>query len=393
MQAFTLYTPTEIVFGKGAEEQIATQIKKHGGTRVFIIYGGGSVVKSGLLEKTENQLKDAGIPFTSLGGAQPNPLLSFAKDAIQLAIEFNADFILALGGGSAIDTGKAIAHGVKNPDTDIWKFWNLEEPLTKTLPVGVVLTISAAGSETSNSAVLTNTEIGQKRGLSTDFNRPKFAIMNPEYTYTLPKYQITCGVVDIIMHTLERYFTMENGNEFTDEIAEALMRVTIKNGQIALADPTNYDAMSELMWCGSISHNGITGLGRAADFSVHQIGHEISAKFDAAHGAALSATWGSWALYCYHQNPERFARFAKQVWGIEHADPNEAATLGISKTVDYFKSLEMPTCFTELGIGVLKEEDLEEMADRCVYRGKRLVGSFKKLNKDDIYNILKMANR
>lgn len=393
MHNFSIYTPTEVVFGKDTELKTASEIIKFGGSRVLIVYGGGSVVKSDLLGRIKKSLDENGIDFVAIGGVQPNPRLSFAVDAIEEAKNFNADFILAVGGGSVIDTAKGIAHGAANPDTDIWQYWLGEKKVEKSLPVGVVLTISAAGSETSNSAVLTNDETQTKRGLSTDFNRPKFAIMNPELTFTLPPYQVACGIVDIMMHTLDRYFTLTEGNELTDEFAEALLRVTIKNGIDAMKNTHDYNAMSELMWCGSVSHNGFTGLGAVTDFAPHQIGHELSAKFDVAHGASLSAVWGSWAEYCYKVKPERFMRFADKVWGIKKADADEAARAGIDATVKYFASIGMPTCFTELGIGVQSEEILKELADRCVYYGKRTVGGFKVLDKKDVYEIYKHANR
>ena len=394
MQAFTYYVPTEIVFGPGAEDQTADLIKKHSGTRTLIVYGEGSVVRTGLLDRITGQLKLSGIEYLKHGGATPNPHLSFAKEGVKAALEFGADFILAVGGGSAIDAAKAIAHGTKNPDIDIWKFWTREEPLTKSLPVGVVLTISAAGSETSNSAVLTNTEIGKKRGLGTDFNRPRFAIMNPELTYTLPKYHIACGIADILMHTLERYFTLVDSNEMTDEIAEALMRVVIKNGVTLLENPSDYQAASEVMWCGSMSHTGLTGLGRPMDFSAHQLGHELSGRFDVAHGASLTTMWGSWARYCLSVNPKRFARYAKKVWAVEDSLPtDEAANEGIARSEAYFKSIGMPTCFTELGIGVQKDSVIDELAESCVFHGQRKVGTFKPLDKNDVFKIYQAANR
>ena len=396
MQAFTYYTPTEILFGPGAEGQTAAMVTKHGGSKAVIVYGEGSVVKSGLLDKITAQLSAAGIAYLKHGGATPNPHLSFAKAGVKAALDFGADFILAIGGGSAIDAAKAIAHGAKNPGIDIWKFWLREETVTQSLPVGVVLTISAAGSETSNSAVLTNTETGVKRGLGTDFNRPRFAIMNPELTYSLPKYHIACGVADIMMHTLDRYFTPEchitQASEMTDEIAEGLLRVVIRNGLLALEDPANYQAQSEIMWCGSLSHNGISGLGRTPDFAVHQLGHELSGKFDAAHGASLTTVWESWARYVLAVSPGRFAQYARKVWGVDSADDAAAAEEGIVRTVEYFKSIGMPICFTALGIGVQPDDVLEQMADFCVHHGKRVVGSFKPLNKNDILAIYKSAN-
>jgi alcohol dehydrogenase YqhD (iron-dependent ADH family) len=393
MQNFTFYSPTKVLFGRGAEDACASEIRKFDGTRVFIVYGTGSVVKSGLLGKVEKQLDDAGIPHAKLGGVLPNPRLSLAREGVAKAARFGADFILALGGGSVIDTAKGIAHGVANPGTDIWLYWTHKAELTKSLPVGVILTISAAGSETSDSAVLTNDETGSKRGLGSVWNRPKFAMMNPELTFTLPKYQVGCGIVDIMMHTLDRYFTLTEGNETTDEMAEALLRVVIENGRVAMTNPTDYKAMSELMWCGSLSHNGLTGLGAAADFAPHQLGHELSAKFDAAHGASLSAMWGSWALYSYAAKPERFVRYARKVWGIDHGDTQAMVFAGIAKTVEYFKSISMPTCFSELGIGVQDEKGLRELADSCMFHGARkAIGGFKALNQEDVYQVYKLAN-
>jgi len=394
MQAFVHYTPTEIVFGRGAEDRAAEFVKKHGGSRVMLVYGGGSVVKSGLLGKIEALLDKEGIARMSFGGVKPNPLLSRAIEGVARAREFGADMILGVGGGSAIDTAKAIAHGAADPGVDIWKLWKRECELTKSLPIGVVLTISAAGSETSNSAVITNEKTGEKRGLSIDFNRPRFALMNPELTFTLPPYQIACGIVDIMMHTLDRYFTKTEGNQLTDEVAEALLRVTIENGTKALKNPTDYDAMSELMWCGSVSHDGMTGLGAATDFSVHQLGHELSAMFDIAHGASLSMMWGSWAETVYKEKPERFARYAQKVWGeAETENIDLAARKGIEKTVAYFKSLNMPTCFAETQMGVQSDAILSELALCCSFHQKRLVGQFKPLDYDDLWRIYARANQ
>ena len=260
MHGFTQYTPTRIIFGKETQKQAGELAKSLGATKVFVVYGGGSVVRSGLLDQVTASLQEAGLDYMTIGGVKPNPRLSFAREAVKKSIEFGTDFVLAVGGGSVIDTSKAVAHGTANPETDIWEFWSKKQTVTKSLPVGVVLTLAAAGSETSDSAVLTNEDTKIKRGLSTDFNRPAFAIMNPELTYTLPKYQVGCGVVDIMMHTLDRYFTQTENNELTDEIAEGLLRTVIRNGAVAIKDSHDYNAMSEIMWAGSLSHNGITGL-------------------------------------------------------------------------------------------------------------------------------------
>lgn len=392
MNSFMYYSPTEILFGKDTELKTAEEIKKFGGSRVLIVYGGGSALKSGLLDRIKQSLSSEGLAFTEIGGVKPNPRLSLAKEGVEKAVKFRADFLLAIGGGSVIDTAKGIAHGIANPGVDLWSIWTKKVKLEKSMPVGVVLTISAAGSETSDSAVLTNDETGSKVGLSSDFNRPKFAVMNPELTYTLPSFQVSCGIVDIMMHTLDRYFTLTEGNEITDEFAEAILRVVIKNGKIAKGNPTDYQAMSELMWCGSLSHNGITGLGAVTDFAPHQLGHELSGKFDVAHGASLSTIWGSWAKYCYKAKPERFVQYANKVWGLNKNSIEETVNAAIEETVSYFKSLGMPTCFSELGIGVQSEEMLRELSDRCMFYGKRKIGGFKVLDGNDAFEIYKMAN-
>jgi alcohol dehydrogenase YqhD (iron-dependent ADH family) len=392
MNSFTYYSPTKVLFGRGCEQNVAEEIRAFGGKKVMVVYGGHSAEKSGLLDRVVRALEKAGLPYRLLGGVRPNPHLDLAEKGTKLALECGTDFLLAVGGGSVIDTAKAIALGAANPETNLWNFWLQKAVPKKSLPVGVILTIAAAGSETSSSTVLTNQETGEKRGMSNELNRPRFAFLDPELTFTLPKYQIACGVVDIMMHTLDRYFTPTKGNELTDEIAEALLRVVIRNGPKALERPGEYQARSELMWAGSVSHNGLTGLGAVMDFATHQLGHELSAMFDVAHGASLSAMWESWAKYCYETEPERFARYARNVWGITCGDTEAAALQGIKKTVSYFKSLQMPVDFSTLGIGVQSEEVLRELADRCVFRGKRKVGNFRILDREDIYQIYRMAN-
>lgn len=392
MNSFQYCAPTEVIFGKGAENKAADEIRKFGGTSVLLVFGGKSAEKGGLLDRMEQTLKGDGLAFQKLGGVQPNPRLELVERGIQLSLRNGVDFILAVGGGSVIDTAKAIAIGTANPETPVWDFWLRKAAAEKALPVGAVLTISASGSEMSDSAVITNEAAGQKRGLNTPLNRPKFAVLNPELTYTLPKYQVACGIVDIMMHTIERYFAPEDGNELTDEIAEGLLRTVIRNGRPALENPHDYGPMSELMWAGSLSHNGLTGLGGTSDFATHQLGHELSGMFDVAHGASLSSVWGSWAGYCLGQKPERFAQYARKVWDVSETDTQNAAQLGIRKTLEYFRSLGMPVCFTELGIGVQSDETLRELADRCVFRGARKIGHFKELGREDCYRIYKDAN-
>lgn len=393
MQSFYLNLRTEIYFGRNSEARTAEAVRKHGGSRILLVYGGGSVIRSGLLDRLTRQLSDAGLFVETLGGVKPNPLLSLAREGVRKALDMGADFILGVGGGSVIDTAKGIALGAANPDVDIWRFWKNECKPQQGLSVGTILTLAAAGSETSDSAVLTNDETMEKRGLSCELNRPRFAIMNPELTFTLPRYQVTCGVVDIMMHTLDRYFTPTSGNETTDEISEAVLRTTIRNGTRAYSNSTVYEPMSELMWCGSLSHNSLTGLGAVADFATHQLGHELSARFDAAHGASLSAVWGSWARAVYQAKLSRFARYARAVWGIAESDDLTAARLGIESTLSYWRSIDMPTNFGELGIGVQPERIISELAHRCSFFGTRTIGSFKVLDEAAIEGIYRDANR
>lgn len=392
MHSFTYYNPTEVIFGKDTQSQTAAYVNKYGGTRVLLVYGGGSIERSGLLTQVSENLKNNGIACEPFGGARPNPTLEHARAGVKKALAFQADFILGVGGGSAIDTAKAIAHGTANPDIDIWDFWSQKETLVKTLPIGTILTIPAAGSETSSSSVLTNTAAGRKSGLPSDLNRPCFAILNPELSFTLPLYQIGCGITDIMMHTLDRYFNPLD-NEMTDAIAEALLRTVIRYGSAAIKNPHDYEAMSELMWAGSLSHNGLTGLGGDKDFAVHQLGHELSASFDTAHGASLATVWGSWAAYVYPAKVSRFARYAKNVWGLTGRVPDELAVAGIDATVDYFRFLGMPTSFgTNTDIGIQDESSLHRLAFRCAHEGTRTIGSFKVMDESDIFHVYQAAN-
>ena len=395
MYAFEFYEPTAITFGPGTEEQAGEKAAQLGAHRVLVVYGGQSARRSGLLDRVLASLSKAGLTYDTFGGIHPNPRLFQAREGVQKALQLGADLILAVGGGSVIDASKAIALGAANPECDLWDFWLRKLPVTRTLPVGAILTISAAGSETSDSAVLTRDDTLVKRGLSSDLIRPKFAIMDPELTYTLPTYQVTCGVVDIMMHTLDRYFTSVTGNLLTDEIAEGLLRTVIACGRRAYADSHDAQAMSELMWAGSLSHNNLTGLGAPKDFATHQLGHELSARFDYAHGATLSTMWGSWAEYCLPTNPARFVQYGVRVWGLDPAGKSEEelAREAIACTVDYFRSLNMPTCFSELGCGVQSEAELEELARRCTFYGQRTIGAFRVLEYEDILAIYRLANR
>lgn len=391
MQNFIQYTPTEIIFGKDTELQAGTCVKKWGGSKVLIVYGGGSAVRSGLLERVEKSLSEAGVSYVELGGVQPNPRLSLAEEGVELAVKEKVDFILAVGGGSAIDTAKGISHGAAKPEYKLWDLWMKKEPFGNSLPVGCILTIPAAGSEMSDSAVLTNTGIGKKAGLSTELNRPKFAILNPELAFTLPKYQIACGITDIMMHTMERYFIPESHCQMTDEIAEGLLRTVITNGRKVMKNPCDYDAMSEVMWCGSLSHNGITGLGREKDFSVHKFGHALGAKYDYAHGATLACVWEAWAKYLYMYDVERFARYAEKVWGVDYDDKKLAAEEGIRKTVEYFREIGMPVNLREIGVQEITEEELMDLSLDATMNGTVKLAKIKALDVSDVYQIFKNA--
>ena len=392
MQSFVQFTPTEIVFGRDTQKEAGRLVKKYGASKVLLVYGGGSVIKSGLLDTVKESLRAEGISFIEISGVKPNPRLSLAREGVKKAVDFGAELILAVGGGSVIDTAKAVAVGAANPEVDIWDVWMGKASVCKARPVGAILTISAAGSEMSDSTVLTNEETGKKAGYNSDIVRPKFAILNPELTFTLPKYQVACGVVDIMMHTLERYFTPVSGNQLTDEIAESVLRTVTRNGLAAYENPKDYDAMSEIMWCGSLSHNGLTGLGRPKDFVCHKLGHEIGGMFDEAHGATLSAVWGSWARYVYHLDVARFARYGKQVWNIEIEDEEEAALAAIERTEEFFRALDMPVSIGELSIGVQPDDVLRKMADSATRGGTVTLGAFRKMDAQDMYEVYKAAN-
>ena len=392
MHGFTQYTPTRIIFGKETQKQAGELAKSLKASKVFVVYGGGSVVRSGLLDEVIASLEEAGLEYMTVGGVKPNPRLSFAREAVKKSIEFGTDFVLAVGGGSVIDTSKAVAHGTANPDTDIWEFWKRRAPLTRSMPVGVVLTIPAAGSETSDSAVLTNAEAGEKRGLNTPFNRPAFAILDPLLAATLPVHQVACGVSDILMHTLDRYFNPVTDNALTDELAEALLRVVLEYGPAAVRDAHDETAMSEIMWAGSLSHNGLTGLGGRKDFATHQLGHALSEKFDVYHGDSLTAVWSSWARSVMDADPARFARFARNVWHVEEADDTAAALAGIAKQEAFFQSIGMPVRLGELSCGKQDEAGLADLASRCSYGKTRTIGTFRVLDYESILVIYRRAN-
>ena len=314
------------------------------------------------------------------------------KQGIELCKQENVDFILAVGGGSAIDSSKAIALGAYN-DTDVWNFCIGKEIPKGILPIGCVLTIAAAGSEMSNSCVITNDFTGEKKGCRTDYNRPLFAVMNPEINYTLSAYQTACGIVDIMMHTLERFFASGRGNELTDRIAISVLLCVVENGLKSLLNPKDFASRSELMWAGSLSHNNLTGLGGSGVFVCHPIEHELSAMFDVAHGAGLAVVFPAWARYVVERDVERFAEYAEKVWGVCGDNRLNVAIKGIEETEKYFKKINMPLTFTELGIGVQTDEVLWQLADGCTNKGQKIINGFVSLDLVDVYKILKSANR
>lgn len=391
MKQFEYYTPTRVIFGKNTENRVGQLLKEQKATKVLIHYGSGSARRSGLLDRVEESLKEAGIPYVMLGGAVPNPRLSKVYEGIALGKKEGVDFILAVGGGSAIDSAKGIGYGLCY-EGDVWDFY-LKKCLPKaSVPVGVILTMAATGSEMSNSSVITKEEGWLKRSAKSDLGRPRFAILNPELTYTLPEYQTMSGCVDIMMHTMERYFSHERDTELVDSMAEGLLRTMMHNAAVLLEEPGNYEARSEVMWAGSLSHNGLTGCGRKGDWACHQLEHELGGMFDVAHGAGLSALWGSWARYVYETDVERFVQFAVRVMGIEEnlQSPKETALLGIQALEEFFRSIHMPVSISELGCK-LTEENIRELAYKCSFMDTRTIGGFRELNREDMEKIYRMA--
>ena len=388
---FNYYAPTKVVFGRGAEAQTGALVKAQNCKKVLIHYGSGSVKRTGLLDRVKASLDQEKIAYIELGGAVPNPRLSLVYKGIELARNEGVDFILAVGGGSAIDSAKAIGYGLAN-EGDVWDFYEKKRKAQGCLPIGVILTLAATGSEMSDSSVITKEEGWIKRGYSSDYCRPRFAIMNPELTMTLPDYQTACGCTDILMHTMERYFTSGGNMEITDSIAEGLMRTVIANAHILVEDPSNYDARAEVMWAGSLSHNGLTGCGNdGGDFASHALEHEIGGLYDVAHGAGLAAVWGSWARYVYRDCLPRFRKFAVRVMGVsENGSDEEIALKGIEAMEEFFREIHMPTSIRGLGIDP-SEEDIKLMAHKCAVATRGSKGSAKILHEEDMYQIYKMA--
>ena len=392
MKDFNYYAPTEVVFGEQSEEQVARLVKKYGGTKVLVHYGGQSAVRSGLLDKVCSLLSEEGVEFVKLGGVVPNPRLSLAQEGIELCRKENVDFILAVGGGSVIDSAKCIAYGV-GFNGNVWDIYLGKAVPTTMLPLAVVLTIPAAGSEMSESSVITNADGDVKLGYSNALSRPKFAIMNPRRTFTLPPYQTAAGVTDMIMHTMERYFSKDDDMDLTTDLAEALMRRMKTAVFDVLRNPEDYRQRAQIMWGGSLAHNGLTGCGVSDDWATHQLEHELSGMFDVTHGAGLAAIWPSWARYVMHENLSRFVRFAVNVMDVpnDFADPEGTALKGIEAMECFYHAIGMPINIRELIGRNITDEEIKEMTRKCSRDYTSTCGCLKVLKADDMEAIYKMA--
>ena len=392
MKDFNYYAPTEVVFGEQSEEQVARLVKKYGGTKVLVHYGGQSAVRSGLLDKVCGLLCEEGVEFVKLGGVVPNPRLSLAQEGIELCRKENVDFILAVGGGSVIDSAKCIAYGV-GFNGNVWDIYLGKAVPTTMLPLAAVLTIPAAGSEMSESSVITNADGDVKLGYSNALSRPKFAIMNPHRTFTLPPYQTAAGVTDMIMHTMERYFSKDDDMDLTTDLAEALMRRMKTAVFDVLRNPEDYRQRAQIMWGGSLAHNGLTGCGVSDDWATHQLEHELSGMFDVTHGAGLAAIWPSWARYVMHENLSRFVRFAVNVMDVpnDFADPEGTALKGIEAMERFYHAIGMPINIRELIGRDITDEEIKEMTRKCSRNYTSTCGCLKVLKADDMEAIYKMA--
>ena len=391
MKDFNFYAPTRVVFGRNAERQIGELVKANGAHKVLLHYGGGSAERSGLLNVVRQQLKDAGLQWCELGGVVPNPLLSKVYEGIDLCRQQQVDFILAVGGGSVIDSSKAIGYGTCY-DGDVWDFWCGRQP-EACLPIGVVLTIPAAGSEMSSSCVITKDEGLLKRGVNSDLCRCRFAVMNPERTFTLPPYQTAAGATDIMMHTMERYFSKYEDMTLTDSISEALLR-TVKDAVLVVMEhPEDYRNRAQIMWAGSLAHNDLTECGTEKDFATHRLEHELSALFGVTHGAGLAALWPSWARYVKERHLSRFVQFAVNVMGVENdfAHPDETAEKGIRAMEDFYRRIGMPTNLRELLGREVTSEELDLMADKCSRGGTVTVGAMEVLDRKAMREVYEMA--
>ena len=391
---FEYYTPTKIAFGRGVESRTGELARAFGAHKALIHYGGKSALASGLIGRIKASLDAAGVAHVELGGVVPNPHLGKVREGIELAKREGVDFLIAVGGGSVIDSAKAIGYGAAEPDHDVWELYDdagTRKP-AKCLPIGAVLTIAAAGSEMSNSSVITDEKTGLKRSCKSDLSRPRFAVMDPELTVTLPDFQTQSGCADILMHTMERWFNASGTLELTDAIAAGLMKTVMKNARILRDHPDCYEARAEVMWASSLSHNGLTGCGSdGGDWAVHKIEHELGGMFDVTHGAGLASVWGSWARYVLPECPKRFAEFAVQVMGVAPAESDEAtARAGIEAVEAYYRSVGMPTNLRELGVSPT-EQQITRMAESAASVGGGRIGVVRRLDANDIAAIYRAA--
>lgn len=388
MKDFNYCAPTRVIFGKNTELEVGKALKNAGATRVLMQYGGGSIKKSGLYDRVVKAIREEGIELFELGGVQPNPHLSLVRKAIEIVREQKIDYLLAVGGGSAIDSTKATAVGAVY-DGDVWDFYCGKAVPKKAMPVGVVLTIPAAGSEGSNSSVITNEDGWIKRGLGCDLTRPAFAIYNPELTYSLPAYQTAAGATDIMAHIMERYFTNEPDVDMTDRLCESVLKTIIRQAPVAVKEPDNYVARAEMMWASTVAHNDFLSCFRVGDWSSHQLSHELSGMYDATHGAALAVAFPAWMTYVYKHDVQRFCRFAVEIMGVEmdFFHPEETALKGIAALRAFFKSIGMPTTLSELGV---PEDKLDVLADKVKRGADGTTGQFAKLTRDDCLKIYQL---
>ena len=389
---FNFYAPTRVVFGRESEKKIGELVASCGAKKVLIHYGGGSAQRSGLLDVVRKQLSDAGIAFCELGGVVPNPLLSKVCEGIELCRRNGVDFILAVGGGSVIDSSKAIGYGVPY-DGDVWDFWAGKAVPKQCLPIGVVLTIPAAGSEMSSSCVITADEGLLKRGINSDLCRCRFAVMNPERTFTLPPYQTAAGATDIMMHTMERYFSKYEDMTLTDAISEALLRTVKDSALVVMRNPEDYRHRAQIMWAGSLAHNDLTECGTEKDFATHRLEHELSALFGVTHGAGLAAIWPSWARYVKDKHLSRFVQFAVNVMGVpnDFSHPDETAERGICAVEDFYRQIGMPTSIHELLGREITDQEIETMVEKCSRGGTITLGAMEVLDAQAMRTIYLMA--
>lgn len=386
MENFIFYPRTKYVFGKGVECQVAEQLAAFSMKKPLIVYGKGSVVKSGLLGRVKKCLDEAGVKYAELPGVQPNPVDEKVYEGIRIAKETGADSLLAVGGGSTIDTAKAIAAGMCY-EGDFWDFY-CGTAVKQALPVGVILTIPAAGSEGSANTVITKLDGLQKRGMGGDCLRPRFSLLNPELTFTLPPYQTAAGITDMFAHLMERYFTNTTGVELTDRLGEGVMKAILEEAPKVLRNPEDYDARANIMWSGTMAHNGLTGCGRIDDWATHGLEHELSAVYDVTHGAGLAVMFPAWLTYAAEENPGKIAQFARRVFGIDISDDYLAALAGISALKLFFKSIGMPVNMRELGID---NPDVELLSSKVVENKGKVFGNYIKVDKEVAETIYRLA--